>query len=127
MSERVKYVEAMLVVCPHWFACATDANGHSGGLEVLWNPNTYDLVAYNSCACIIMFIYKKVTNKRISITNIYASYTGRRQYWDKVTKSSIFGLSSIIIARDLNFSMGPIEIWGTRRERTDCHLILRNG
>jgi len=80
----------------------------------MWNPSIYDLVAYNLCVGIIMSGYKRGTTRQIRIMNIYALYTRRKQFWDRVTKYSVFGLSSIIIVGDLNFSMGPIEIWGNK-------------
>lgn len=80
----------------------------------MWNPNIYDLVAYNSCAGTIVSRYKKGSTRLIRISNIYAPYTRPRNFWDKVTKSRVFKLSSNIICSDLNFTLGPTEIWGDK-------------
>lgn len=54
------------------------------------------------------------SEQRICIINSCAPYSDRKYFWENISCYVIPGLSSLIIARDLNFSLGQGEISGTK-------------
>lgn len=106
--------EVMLNICPDWVVCATNAIGISGGLGVMWNPRHFDLNAFYTCAGILLTGYMKGSSNRIRILNTYALYHGRKSFWNRVANSGILSLTALILAGDLNFTLDPSEIWGTK-------------
>lgn len=59
-------------VCSDWNVCATNANGISGGLGVMWNASKISLKAYHYDAGIILTGYLAGSIQRIRIINSYA-------------------------------------------------------
>lgn len=75
----------------------------------MWNPDIYDFKSYNFLVGLL--ITKGICGNRdqIRIINIYAPYDCRKYFWNKAEQSGLLDLSSIILAGDLKFTIGPIE------------------
>lgn len=73
-QKRKNTWEAMVSVCSDWNVCATNANGISGGLGVMWNASKISLKAYHYDAGIILTGYLAGSIQRIRIINSYAPY-----------------------------------------------------
>jgi hypothetical protein len=99
-------------LCPTWMNSAVSSVGKSGGLLVAWNPNVFELQPY-LCAGGILLTGSHIPDKRrICLLNVYGSCIGRRQFWEQVEAKGLLAQSDLILAGDLNFSMGIDEVWG---------------
>lgn len=117
---------------PSWFLVASEAQGLSGGLAVLWDPTWIKAKAYKCFAGILISSSIKGYESLINILNIYAPYKNRIPFREKHFDSEIFDIESLMIAGDLNLTLSSEERWGNCRnrdliaERIRNELMLRN-
>lgn len=95
---------------------ATEANGLSSGLAVIWDPVWVNASAFKCFAGILFSASIRGHNFSFNILNIYVPYKNRRPFWDRLFASEIFRLGFLIIAGDLNFTLSASECWGRCRK-----------
>lgn len=59
-----------------------------------------------------MDVFSESLGMHFTIINIYGPCTDRQQFWDSLVNASIVRSDNIILAGDLNFSLGIFESWG---------------
>jgi len=52
---------------------------------------------------------------KIHILNVYAHYRDRDNFWQHLIETELLNLSSLVIAGDLNYTVGLHENWGCTR------------
>lgn len=88
-------------------------SGHLGGLAAMWNPNVINFRAFTSVAGIILSGFQRGSTLRFQLINVYAPFTDRKGFWDRVDGSGIMDLSSLILAGNFNVTLEVDEVWGT--------------
>eukprot|EP00253_Pinus_taeda_P024864 PITA_24864 len=112
---------------PTWFMVATGANGLSGGLAALWDPNWIDAKAFKCCAGIMLSATVRGHAQCLNLLNVYAPYKNRTPFWDNFFASGILDMDSLLIAGDLNVTLSPNECWGNCRDRDPLSEKIRMG
>jgi len=103
-------LEGML---PGWTFECLDVRGRSGGLATGWNTrsirieNVWGMESVIGCSLSSLDIGEELT-----LLNIYGPYQDRIPFWENIFKNDCFKRGPVIIGGDLNFSLGPSEIWG---------------
>jgi hypothetical protein len=90
-----------------------DAKGRSGGLATGWclkHCNCERIWGFESG--IGLNIFSVELGCSLTLVNIYGPYADRKCYWDSLAKCSWFTEQEVIVAGDLNFSLGAAEVWG---------------
>ena len=49
-----------------------------------------------------------------SIVNCYGPYSNRTAFWDCAVAGGIFNYPNLILARDLNFTLSDLKVWGEK-------------
>lgn len=108
-DRSIVYFWSML---PGWFIAALDAFGLSGGRVAIWDPRWFKLKAYRFFSGILLSGYWRGFRFRINIMNVYAPYSDRLKFWNRLHDCGYFLLSNLIMAGDFNVSFYAYEIWG---------------
>jgi len=109
MGEVKSKLEGML---PGWVFVCLDVRGRSGGLATGWNTrsvkieNVWGMESVIGCSLSSLDIGETFT-----LLNIYGPYQNRIPFWENIFSNDCFK-GPVIIGGDLNFSLGPSEIWG---------------
>eukprot|EP00253_Pinus_taeda_P027392 PITA_27392 len=110
---------------PSWFMVATEANGLSGGLAVLWDPVWIKAKAYKCCAGILISASVRGHVFMLNFLNIYAPCRNRLPFWERLFASEILDIESLLLAGDLNVTLNPKECWGNCRKKDNLTDRLR--
>lgn len=102
---------------PSWHMAATEAEGLSGGLVVLWDPLRVRAKAFKCCAGILISASIRGRPQILNILNIYAPYKNRLPFWTNLFNSDILDIESLLIAGDLNLTLNSEECWGHCRRK----------
>jgi hypothetical protein len=112
MVEYYKAHTLLLTHRPTWLTCAVSAVGSSGGLLVSWDSNIYDFVPYICCGGILLTSLYLDLNQPATLLNVYGPCVEKKAFWDKLVTSGILDNMNLIVAGDLNLTLGAGEIWG---------------
>lgn len=119
-EQVIKYFRKML---PYWHMATIDVASLSGGLVALWDPRWVYMKAFLCFACILLAGNIKGFQRRIHILNIYALYRDRDTFWRKIVASESLVLESLVMAGDLNCTIGMDEVW-ERSRKVDAMVDL---
>lgn len=114
MSTAWKACHVFLKIFPGWEVSVMDALGHSGGLLCCWNPSSRDFRSYSTSAGILLTGCVRHIDEELMILNIYGPYRDRELLWNQIVDGSILRAPNLILGGDLNFTLSPNELWGTR-------------
>lgn len=67
-----------------WHMVATEENGQSGGLAVLWDLTWIKVKAFKCCASILISATIRGQALVINILNVYAPYRNRLPFWERL-------------------------------------------
>jgi len=109
----IRYFRRMF---PLWHIVATDANGLSGGLIILWNPSWIAAKEYKCFAGILSLANIQGLSGSIYVLNIYAPYKDRYPFWNRFLSSDFLELDYLLIGGDLNCTLCGDEVWGGGRK-----------
>lgn len=123
VSATVSYFRKMF---PLWHISAMEANGQSGGLAAIWDPQWIIAKAYSCIAGILISAQIRGQNRPINILNVYAPYKNRSIFWDCLFESEILDVESLLIAGDLNITLSRDEIWGNNKNQDAIAVKIRN-
>jgi endonuclease/exonuclease/phosphatase family metal-dependent hydrolase len=112
LVDEEKARKFLFSLCPTWMYSAVSSVGKSGGLLVAWNPNIVELQPYLCAGGILLTGIHIPDKRRICLINVYGPCTGRRLFWEHLEAKGLLDQSNLILAGDLNFSMGVDEVWG---------------
>lgn len=115
MADSAKACHCFLKIFPGWEVCVVDYQGHSGGLLCIWNPYVVYFVSYSSFAGIILEGNIKGFDERVVFLNCYSPYKDQEPFWKRVVDCGLLQEIYMIIGGDLNFTVSPSEIWGSKR------------
>eukprot|EP00253_Pinus_taeda_P010868 PITA_10868 len=101
---------------PSWHISAIGACGLSGGLVALWNPLWIRASAYKCFAGILLNASFRGHQSTVNILNVYAPYSHRLPFWDRFFSSDLCVIPHLMLVGDMNFTLGPDEVWGVGRE-----------
>eukprot|EP00253_Pinus_taeda_P006854 PITA_06854 len=102
---------------PSWFMVATEANGLSGGLAVLWDPVWIKAKAFKCCAGIMISAMVRGQVFMINLLNVYAQCRNRSPFWERLFTSEILDIDSLLLVGDLNVTLSADECWGNCRKK----------
>jgi len=102
-----------------WYIAATEASGLSGGLAVIWDPRWVSAKSFKCLGGILVSTNFRGCPDVIHILNVYAPYKDRASYWEPFLASGILDDEVLLIAGDLNCTMGPDKVWG-RGKKANC-------
>lgn len=97
---------------PSWYIAATEVSGLSGGLAVLWDPWWISAKTFRCLGGILITVKYRGCADRFHILNVYAPYKYRASYWNHFFASGILENEALLVAGDLNCTLGPDEVWG---------------
>ena len=81
-------------------------------------PGTPDLLVLNLIVLlggILLEGHFKGFDGVIKLLNVYGPYKDRQSFWDNIYKLGLLNLENLILGGDLNFTLGPSEVWGGRQ------------
>lgn len=111
---------------PLWHIAASEANGLSGGLAVMWDPSWINAKAYKCFVGIFISVGFRGHSIPINTLNIYAPYKNRSHFWEKFFDSEIFDIDSLMTAGDLNITLSTEGRWGKCKQRESLSDKIRN-
>jgi hypothetical protein len=97
---------------PTWVSCVVSSLGHSGGLLVSWDPNSYSLLPSLTCGGILLICKVLTTLCSISLLNVYGPCIEKRTLWDSLAGSGFLDADNLILVGDLNITLSAEEEWG---------------
>jgi hypothetical protein len=112
MVEEHKAHALMLTLCPTWHTFVVNAVGTSGGLLVSWDSNIFYIVPYLCCGGILLTGMCLDLNQPISLLNVYGPCSERKALREKLAANGILDSKNLIVARNLNLTIGAGEMWG---------------
>lgn len=59
-------------------------------------------------------MYYAELGKNILLINVYGPYLDKILYWDRLLRCSFMDCEHLVLGGDLNFTLGLLEVWGTR-------------
>jgi len=93
-QAAISYFKKMF---PLWHIAASEANGLSGGLAVMWDPLWINAKAYKCFAGILISVVFRGHSIPINILNIYGPYKNRSHFWEKFFDSKILLVISTLL------------------------------
>eukprot|EP00253_Pinus_taeda_P005605 PITA_05605 len=126
MHDRHSSIAYFRKMFPSWHMAAIDVCGHSGGLVALWNPLWIRASAYKCFAGILLNATFRGHKTPINILNIYAPYVHRSPFWDKLFSSDLCEIRHLLLVGDMNFTLGPDEVWGGGRHMDPISDLMKN-
>eukprot|EP00253_Pinus_taeda_P003346 PITA_03346 len=97
---------------PSWYIAATEVSGLSGGLAVIWDPRWISASTFRCLGGILISAKLRGCADRIDILNVYAPCKDHASYWEHFIAFGIMENEALLIAGDLNSTLGPDEVWG---------------
>ena len=97
---------------PHWFCCAVNSFGTSGGLLASWDPSIYTLVPSLTIGGLLLACFCLSSKREIALLNCYVPCVQKRRFWTLVVDSDMLSVGNLIIAGDLNLTLSLGETWG---------------
>eukprot|EP00253_Pinus_taeda_P006521 PITA_06521 len=91
---------------------ATYATGRSGGLAIFWDPRMENLKAFSRSMGILLVGDIRGIPGRSHILNVYAPYKEKEGFWNTMEVLGILIAPSLILAGDLNSTLGIEKLWG---------------
>jgi hypothetical protein len=85
--------------------------GKSGGLLVAWDLILFELKPYLCVGGILLTGSFILAKRNLTFINVYGLCSERRQFWERVDATGLLAQSDLILAGDLNFSLGPTKVW----------------
>ena len=107
--------ENFLKICPDWVVIATESNGFSGGLLSAWDPRFARFKSFSTAGGILLEGHFKGFDGVLNLLNVYGPYKDRQSFWDHISMLRLLNLENLILGGDLNFTLGPSEVWGGRQ------------
>eukprot|EP00253_Pinus_taeda_P029310 PITA_29310 len=81
-------------------------------LAVIWDPRGISASTLRCLGGILISVKLRGCADRINILNVYAPCKDRASYWEHFIASGIMENEALLIARDLNSTLDPDEVWG---------------
>jgi endonuclease/exonuclease/phosphatase family metal-dependent hydrolase len=109
-EEKARHL--MLRLVPSWCICVVSSLRNLGGILVAWDPNKF-LLTPSSCIGGIMLKGISLENKQdICFLNVYGPCVEKKLFWDRVALGGLLDSNNLILACDLNFTLGADEVRG---------------
>eukprot|EP00253_Pinus_taeda_P034258 PITA_34258 len=110
-----------------WKFLAIDADGRSGGLAIGYNPKSIRLdSSWGGQGFMGADIFLADLGLSLRIVNIYGPCQQRERFWRQFFNRNLMALDRIILGRDMNFSMGFRESWGSMVQVDTITEFMRN-
>eukprot|EP00253_Pinus_taeda_P015141 PITA_15141 len=98
---------------PNWTFHSLDASRRSGGTTIGFCNKTLELRNFWGCKGFIgMDIFAHSLESEVRIMNVYGPCVDKAKFWRTLLDSELLQADNIILAGDLNFSLGYSESWG---------------
>jgi len=126
LVDEVKDQHFMVKFVPNWYICAVKSVGNSGGLLAAWDPVKFLLVLSLCSGGIILKGFSLENKMEICFLNVYGPCVERNIFWDRVALGGLLDTKNLILAGDLNFTLGVDEVSGATTQLDKHADIQRN-
>jgi hypothetical protein len=113
LVDEEKARKFMVKFVPNWYIYAVNSVGNSSGLLAAWDPEKLSLVPSLCGGGIILKGFSLENKREMCFLNVYGPCVERKIFWDRVALGGLLDTKNLILARDLNFTIGSDEVWGT--------------
>jgi hypothetical protein len=91
-----------------------------------WDPSKFELEPFLSCGGILLTSTYCENKRKLTLLNVYGSFTDRITLWDKVSSLGLLAGTNLIVVGEFNLTLNVDEVWGitTLQDQATAHLIV---